>query len=116
MGGHRAGVAPQTTACSILISSLLDLEEAGTLHLLGLYSHAGQSYSSSAASDALDFLRQEFEALLVTAIELKAASPSHPLVLCKSSSILNSLQTPLERLPNTTYQLEKTSNDLIFFK
>ncbi|KAL5314521.1 hypothetical protein ACEPPN_017161 [Leptodophora sp. 'Broadleaf-Isolate-01'] len=81
MGGHRAGVAPQTTACSILISSLLDLEEAGTLHLLGLYSHAGQSYSSSAASDALDFLRQEFEALLVTAIELKAASPSHPLVL-----------------------------------
>lgn len=81
MGGRRAGVAPQTTACSTLITSLLDLEKAGTLNLLGLYSHAGQSYSSSGESDALDFLRQEFEALLVTAIELRAVSPSHPLVL-----------------------------------
>ncbi|KAL2063758.1 hypothetical protein VTL71DRAFT_5563 [Oculimacula yallundae] len=81
MGGHRAGVAPQTSTCSALISSLLELEKAGKLQFLGLYSHAGQSYSSSAASDALDFLRQEFEALLVTAIELRTASPSHPLVL-----------------------------------
>lgn len=81
MGGHRAGVAPQTSACTTLITSLLDLEKTGTLNLLGLYSHAGQSYSSSGESDALDFLRQEFEALLVTAIELRTISPSHPLVL-----------------------------------
>lgn len=84
MGGHRAGVAPQTSACTTLITSLLDLEKTGTLNLLGLYSHAGQSYSSSGESDALDFLRQEFEALLVTAIELRTISPSHPLVLCES--------------------------------
>ncbi|CZT52373.1 related to alanine racemase [Rhynchosporium secalis] len=81
IGCHRAGVTPQTSACSTLISSLLELEKAGKLHLLGLYAHAGQSYSSSAASDALDYLRQEFEALLVTAIELRNISPSHPLVL-----------------------------------
>lgn len=46
MGGHRAGVIPNTEACSELISSVLALEETGTASLLGLYSHAGQSYAS----------------------------------------------------------------------
>ncbi|KAI9047778.1 hypothetical protein LZ554_008488 [Drepanopeziza brunnea f. sp. 'monogermtubi'] len=81
MGGKRAGVPPQTAACSILISSLLQLEKRGTLGILGLYSHAGQSYSSSTRVDALDFLRQEFEALLVTAIELRNLSPTHHPIL-----------------------------------
>ncbi|KAK0115638.1 hypothetical protein ONS96_014085 [Cadophora gregata f. sp. sojae] len=117
MGGHRAGVAPQTTACTTLIASLLELEKAGTLNLLGLYSHAGQSYSSSGESDALDFLRQEFEALLVTAIELRTVSPSHPLVLSvgatpTTTSIRNLLLThpppdsrsPSSPLPSTPSQ------------
>ncbi|PBP24284.1 hypothetical protein BUE80_DR004845 [Diplocarpon rosae] len=81
MGGKRAGVPPQTAECSTLISALLEREEQGTLHFHGLYSHAGQSYSSSARSDALDFLRQEFEALLVTADELRTLSPTHHPVL-----------------------------------
>ncbi|KAH7336596.1 putative serine dehydratase domain-containing protein [Rhexocercosporidium sp. MPI-PUGE-AT-0058] len=110
MGGHRAGVAPQTTACSTLISSLLDLEEAGKLHLLGLYSHAGQSYSSCAASDALDFLRQEFEALLVTAIELKAASPSHPLVLSVGATpTTTSIRNLLTSSPHPSPEAEAIS-------
>ncbi len=88
MGGKRAGVSPQTAACSTLIRALLALEKEGTLHILGLYSHAGQSYSSSARSDALDFLRQEFEALLVTAIELRNFSPTHHPILCKLYSII----------------------------
>jgi D-serine deaminase-like pyridoxal phosphate-dependent protein len=81
MGAHRAGVMPQTEACSQLISSVLELDSQGTAHLLGLYSHAGQSYSSSHRSDALDYLRQEFEALLVTAEAIHSASPGKPLVL-----------------------------------
>lgn len=81
MGGHRAGVAPQTSACSTLISRILSLESTGQAQLLGLYSHAGQSYSSSNRADALDFLRQEFEALLVTAEAVQSASPNKNLVL-----------------------------------
>jgi D-serine deaminase-like pyridoxal phosphate-dependent protein len=81
MGGHRAGVAPQTTACSNLITSTLSLESAGKVHLLGLYSHAGQSYSGSSRAAALDYLRQEFEALLVTATAVHSATPFKPLIL-----------------------------------
>ncbi|KAK6583474.1 hypothetical protein PZA11_004550 [Diplocarpon coronariae] len=81
MGGKRAGVPPQTAECNTLLRALLAREKHGSLHILGLYSHAGQSYSSSARSDALDFLRQEFEALLVTADELRALSPTHHPVL-----------------------------------
>ncbi|KAF4625620.1 hypothetical protein G7Y89_g12545 [Cudoniella acicularis] len=81
MGGHRAGIAPQTAACSTLISSLLALESQGHLHLLGLYSHAGHSYSSSNRASALDYLRQEFESLFVTSSAVHSISPSKPLVL-----------------------------------
>ncbi len=81
MGGHRAGVTPQTTTCSNLIASLINLESRGIAKLLGLYSHAGQSYSSSNRTDALDFLRQEFEALLVTAVEVHDSAPGKALVL-----------------------------------
>ncbi|TVY13073.1 D-serine dehydratase, partial [Lachnellula arida] len=66
MGGHRAGVIPNTEACAELISSVLALEATGIASLLGLYSHAGQSYGSDSQTAALDFLRQEFEALLQT--------------------------------------------------
>jgi D-serine ammonia-lyase len=81
MGGHRAGVAPQTESCSQLISSVLALEATGTASLLGLYSHAGHSYAFNSQSAALDYLRQEFEALLLTAAAIHSASPSKPLVL-----------------------------------
>lgn len=81
MGANRAGVVPHTEACSQLISSILSLEASGTTHLLGLYSHAGQSYTSSNRADALDYLRQEFEALLVTAEAVQSASPNKNLVL-----------------------------------
>ncbi len=81
MGGHRAGVEPQTSACSKLITAILALESAGSAHLLGLYSHAGQSYNSSSRAAALDYLRQEFEALLVTATDVHSILPSKPLLL-----------------------------------
>jgi D-serine deaminase-like pyridoxal phosphate-dependent protein len=81
MGGRRAGVPPQTEACSQLISSLLSLESSGTLHLLGLYAHAGQSYSGSNRATALDYLRQEFESLLVTAEAVQSVSPNKNLIL-----------------------------------
>lgn len=81
MGGSRAGVRPQTEACSSLISGVLAREIEGKVKLLGLYAHAGHSYSSSNPGTALDFLRQELEALLVTAEAVHSASPEKHLVL-----------------------------------
>ncbi|PMD29862.1 hypothetical protein L207DRAFT_615429 [Hyaloscypha variabilis F] len=81
MGARRAGVPPSTEACSSLIAALLSFEAAGKVHLLGLYAHAGQSYYGSSRSTALDFLRQEFEALLVTATSIHSVSPSKHLIL-----------------------------------
>ncbi|TVY32368.1 D-serine dehydratase, partial [Lachnellula subtilissima] len=82
MGGHRAGVTPNTESCSQLISSVLALEATGTASLLGLYAHAGQSYAGDSQSAALDLLRQEFEALLLTSTSIHSpTSTHHPLVL-----------------------------------
>ncbi|KAG9235418.1 putative serine dehydratase domain-containing protein [Amylocarpus encephaloides] len=80
-GHHRAGVVPQSETCSQMITSLLSLEKADTAHLFGLYSHAGHSYSASNQATALDFLRQEFEALRATAKLVHSTSPSKSLVL-----------------------------------
>ncbi|TAQ88109.1 hypothetical protein B7494_g3567 [Chlorociboria aeruginascens] len=81
MGGHRAGVTPQTEAASKLITSVLELDTKGIAILYGLYSHAGQSYSSSNRATALDFLRQEFESLLVVADTMLSISPSKIVIL-----------------------------------
>jgi D-serine deaminase-like pyridoxal phosphate-dependent protein len=87
MGGHRAGVEPGSPTCNALITNLLSLHSQNVIHLLGLYSHAGQSYTSTSRVAALDYLRQEFEALLVTTTSIHAhpdseyLSPEIPLVL-----------------------------------
>jgi len=81
MGGKRAGVPPQTNEAAHLIDSILSLEATGDCELLGLYAHAGQSYSAQNPTTSLDYLRQEFEALLVTAILIHSISPNHLLVL-----------------------------------
>jgi D-serine deaminase-like pyridoxal phosphate-dependent protein len=81
MGSNRAGVIPKTTHCKTLISDILSLEASEVCSFLGLYSHAGHSYSSTSRVDALNFLRQEFEALLVTASTVYSISPSAPLIL-----------------------------------
>ena len=105
MGTHRAGVAPQSQAFSQLISSILDLDTLRIAHLVGLYSHAGQSYTSTSRATALDFLRQEFEALLVTASTVHSASPSKPLVLSVGATptttavqnlLIDNVDTPIE--------------------
>ncbi|KAG0652181.1 D-serine deHydratase [Hyphodiscus hymeniophilus] len=111
MGGHRAGVEPGSAVCNSLISSLLSLHSAGEIHLLGLYSHAGQSYSSTSRASALDFLRQEFEALLLVSISITShpdsgvLSPEMPLVLSVGATptttsvrnlLIPDLETPAE--------------------
>ncbi|EPE24722.1 PLP-binding barrel [Glarea lozoyensis ATCC 20868] len=100
MGGRRAGVVPETEACSQLITSILSLEKAGQAIFLGLYSHAGHSYSSNSQDSALDYLRLEFESLLTTLSTVHAQSPSKQLILSvgatpTTTSIRNLL------LPNT---------------
>lgn len=81
MGYGRAGVPPLSLTASTLISSLLELISAGSAHFLGLYAHAGQSYSGLSPSTALDYLRQEFEALLITAQSIRSAAPDVSLIL-----------------------------------
>jgi D-serine deaminase-like pyridoxal phosphate-dependent protein len=81
MGGNRAGIAPQTKSCLEIITSILRLESEGAASLLGLYSHAGQSYFGSNCATALVFLHQEFEALLRTAMTVHSLTPHKSLVL-----------------------------------
>lgn len=81
MGSRRAGVPPFSTVLSDLISSCLELDSKGLAVLYGLYAHAGHSYYQATKAAAIDLLRQEFEALLVTAETVQAKSPSKPLML-----------------------------------
>ncbi|KAF7911022.1 uncharacterized protein EAF01_002530 [Botrytis porri] len=99
MGGHRAGVIPGTETCSQLISSVMALAKRNVCILHGLYSHAGHSYSSNSQTAALDYLRQEFEALLVTSEEVHSvAATKLPLVLSvgatPTSSAIRNLLLP----------------------
>jgi D-serine deaminase-like pyridoxal phosphate-dependent protein len=86
MGGHRAGVEPDSPACKELITSLIALATSSTpvCHFLGLYSHAGQSYASGSSAAAMDYLRQELAALSLTATAVHSAATSplpSPLLL-----------------------------------
>lgn len=81
MGYHRAGVLPQGQAISQYISDLLLAEEANSAIFSGLYSHAGHSYYGDNRASAIDLLRQEFEALLVTAETVHSASPNKKVIL-----------------------------------
>ena len=110
MGGHRAGVEPGSAACNSLISSLLPLHSDGVIHLSGLYSHAGQSYSSTSRASALDFLRQEFEALLAVLTSIHShpesgiLSPELPLVLSvgatPTTTAIRNLLIPEAEIPS----------------
>ncbi|KAL2199380.1 putative serine dehydratase domain-containing protein [Corynascus similis CBS 632.67] len=93
----RAGVPPNTPACSALIAAALDAEEKGLCTLHGLYSHAGHSYGvrgrpggpggAAADNDAWAYLAAEFRGLAVVATEVvagrrnKSEGESKPLVL-----------------------------------
>lgn len=81
MGYGRAGVPPQSQVASQLISDVLQAEEDGAAVFYGLYTHAGQSYYGDDRASAVDLLRQEFEALLVTAELVRSATPREKLVL-----------------------------------
>lgn len=81
MGYQRAGVSPDSEAALRVIVSILEVESQGHAVLTGLYAHAGHSYSGSSRDTALDYLRQEFEALLVTAEVVRILAPEKRLVL-----------------------------------
>ncbi|KAI1091834.1 putative serine dehydratase domain-containing protein [Rostrohypoxylon terebratum] len=83
VGGHRAGVIPDTPSCSALIDALLASETEGHSVLLGVYSHAGHSYASRKDWEAMNYLSQEFEGLRKVAEQVKAqrAPGRDPLVL-----------------------------------
>ncbi|KAI9648434.1 hypothetical protein NHQ30_003068 [Ciborinia camelliae] len=113
MGGHRAGVIPGTETCSKLISSVLSLANRNVCALYGLYSHAGHSYSSNSQTEALDYLRQELEALLVTSQEVhSAAATILPLVLSVGSTPTSSAIRNL-LLPSTS---SEESNEISALK
>lgn len=74
MGGHRAGVLPSSETSTKLFTSVVAAHSKGYCTLHGLYSHAGHSYGSSSQAIAMDFLRQEFHALLVASSEITSIS------------------------------------------
>lgn len=83
VGSNRAGVIPDTPACSALVDSLLASEAAGESALLGLYCHAGHSYATRQDWEAMGILGAEFEALRKVAelVRDRRAPGKEPLVL-----------------------------------
>lgn len=81
MGYGRAGVTPQSQVAPELISVVLQAENVGAAVFYGLYTHAGQSYYGDDRASAVNLLRQEFEALLITAELVKSTSPREKLIL-----------------------------------
>lgn len=114
MGGHRAGVAPQGSAISDLIAVVVELERSGSVLLQGFYSHAGHSYAGNDRATALDFLRQEFEALLVATNAAHAFIPEKKLTLSvgatpTTTSVRNLLLSEAEQGAMTTGEREAVS-------
>lgn len=81
VGSKRAGVNPDNPMFTTLLTAALALETSGSAILYGLYSHAGHSYGGNSPADAVDVLRQEFEALYASALQLQSFSPSKTLTL-----------------------------------
>jgi D-serine deaminase-like pyridoxal phosphate-dependent protein len=81
MGTKRSGVVPGSQIFSQLVSDLLTAEESGSVVFVGLYSHAGHSYSGDDRAAALDLLRQEFEALLAAADVVQSGAKNKRLIL-----------------------------------
>ncbi|EMR64579.1 putative alanine racemase domain protein [Eutypa lata UCREL1] len=78
MGYHRAGIPPDTPECTHLINELLRAEAAGSCDFLGLYCHAGHSYSTRREWEALGLLGQEIAVLQGVAQTVKEARRSLP--------------------------------------
>lgn len=104
MGHGRAGVRPDTPECKKLVDQLLLSETVGAAVLLGLYAHAGHSYSTRRDWQAMDILAAEFAALRQVASTVRArlthpsddgSSPARPLVLSVGATpTTTSLQHP----------------------
>ncbi|KAK4097939.1 hypothetical protein N658DRAFT_488830 [Parathielavia hyrcaniae] len=83
----RAGVPPNTPACTSLIAAVLDAEARGVCVLHGLYAHAGHSYAArGGVGDVAGYLAGEVRGLVDVAREVVAAGGGRkagraPLVL-----------------------------------
>jgi hypothetical protein len=70
----RAGVPPNSPACTALIAAVLDAEQQGHCTLHGLYSHAGHSYvARGGTADVARYLAAEVRGLVDVAREVVAA-------------------------------------------
>ncbi|KAI1761774.1 putative serine dehydratase domain-containing protein [Hypoxylon sp. FL1150] len=83
VGSNRAGVIPDTPACSALVDALLASEAQSQSALLGLYCHAGHSYATRRDWEAMGILSAEFASLKQVAalVKQKRTPASKPLVL-----------------------------------
>lgn len=95
MGYKRAGVAPNTPECEVLIERLLAQHGVGKSVFHGIYAHAGNSYETREDWEALGHLALEFKALEEVAGVIRAKSPEHHLTLSVGASpTATSLQHP----------------------
>ncbi|KAK4128641.1 hypothetical protein N657DRAFT_660259 [Parathielavia appendiculata] len=70
----RAGVVPNTPACTTLIAAVLTAEEQGLCTLHGVYSHAGHSYAARGGTgEVAGYLAGEVRGLVDVAREVVAA-------------------------------------------
>ena len=92
----RAGVVPDSEACSQLIEAVLSAEKTGSCIFHGLYCHAGHSYGLREDWEAMKYLAAEFSELVGAAALVRSKSPDHPLVLSVGATpTTTSIQNPV---------------------
>lgn len=75
-GYHRAGVIIESPRFMQIVSGILGNKYISAhTKLVGLYSHAGHSYGSSSATEAMDFLIEEIEKLREASNLIKSQYP-----------------------------------------
>lgn len=84
-GQHRAGLAPHATEMLDLVTQVAELEEQGSVLLLGFYTHNSNSYSGNSPDDAMQYLQQELDACRKATKNLKAGRKT-PLVISVGAS------------------------------
>lgn len=127
MGGARSGVVQGTRTCRDLIDGLKDSANLECFNFVGLYSHAGHSYSSNDRCEAVSYLNQEFTALLAmtkifpitdfssftlavgatpTATSLRNLTSSHHERNDAETAALKTLRQTLDEIKATKCQIE----------
>lgn len=79
-GYHRAGLATTSVELKLLLEAIAAAEKTGAVSLVGFYSHAGHSYSSTSAQESMQLLAVELNTV-ISGAQLTAHDEERQLVL-----------------------------------